>query len=108
VKLPLANGKYRKPARIVAGLVAFAALAIWLFHFYVWYQYVGTRPRLRDASSGRLYPLNTHGYVVYLNKEEDANLARMTAVAVGLFGTAILIDVLLVAQKKNPWEKKQW
>ena len=93
---------------MLTGILGFMALAIWLFHFHLWYQYDGTRPLRPDASSGRVYPLNTHGHVVYLNKEEDARLTSLTVSTFGLFGTAILIDVLFVALKTNPWEKKQW
>ena len=93
---------------MLAGLLGSMALAISLFHFYLWYQYDGTRPRRPDASSGRLYPLNTHGHLVYLNKQEDARLTGLTVLTFGLFGTAILIDVLFVARRTNPWEKKQW
>jgi hypothetical protein len=108
VNLPLVNGNYRKSGRVLAGLLGSMALAIWLFHFYLWYQYDGTRPLRPDASSGRLYPLNTHGHFVYLNKQEVARLTALTVLTFGLFGTAILIDVLFVARRTNPWEKKQW
>ena len=108
MNLPLANGKYRRSGRMLAGLLGIMALAISLFHAYLWYQYDGTRPLRPDASSGRLYPLNTHGHVVYLNKQEDAKLTRLTILTFSLFGTAILMDLLLVVRKTNPWEKKQW
>jgi hypothetical protein len=108
VNHPLANGKYRKSGRMLAGLLGSIGLAIWLFHFYLWYRYDGTRPPRPDASSGRFYPLNTHGHFVYLNKDEDAMLNRLTVLTFGLFGTAIVIDVLFVARRANPWEKKRW
>jgi hypothetical protein len=96
---------------MIAGLLCSSALAIWLFHFYVWYQYDGTRPLRSDALSGRVYPLNTHGHVVYLNKEEDARLTRLTIVAVSLFGIGGLIEGLFASgfvASTKAWEKKQW
>ena len=108
MNLPLANGKYRRSGRMLAGLLGIMALSISQFYVYLWYQYDDTRPLRPDASSGRLYPLNTHGHVVYLNKQEDAKLTRLTILTFSLFGTAILMDLLLVVRKTNPWEKKQW
>jgi hypothetical protein len=98
---------------MLASLLCFSGLAVWLFHFYVWYQYDATRPRQPDALSGSVLAQNTHGHVVYLTKEEDARLTRLTVLAIGLFGTGFLIRGLFVENivwRKNPppWEKKQW
>lgn len=111
VGLPLKNGKYRKPVRPILGLLGSLALAVWFFHFYLWSKYDGTRPLQPDASSGTVYPLNTHGHVVYLNKAEDARLSNLTILTLSLFGTGVLMDVLLVSgfdRRPKPWEKKQW
>jgi hypothetical protein len=109
MNLPLAKGKYRKPARILASLLCFSGLAVWFFHFYVWYQYDGTRQRHPDTSSGRVYPQNTHGHVVYLTKEEDARIRNLTIIAFSLFGTGFLLGGLFVEKKSPvPWEKRQW
>ena len=110
VNLPLAE-KYRKSVRMVASSLCFSGLAVWLFHFYFWYQYDATRPRQPHALSGRLYAQNTHGHVVYLTKEEHARLTKLTILAFSLFGTGVLIGGLLVESWRKsaaPWEKKQW
>lgn len=44
MKLPIAEGKYRKPGGIVARLLIYSGLALWPFHTYVWYDYDGTEP----------------------------------------------------------------
>ena len=109
--LPLADGKYRRIGRLFVGLLGFSALAIWAFHFYLWYQYDGAAPLQPDVSSGRLHPLNTHGHVVYLTKNEDGRLAGLTILTFFLFGIAFLINAFFVegfSNKKMPWEKKQW
>jgi hypothetical protein len=111
VKFPIANGKYRKPGGVLVGILGSLALAIWLFHFCLWYQYAATRPRQFDASSGRLYPLNTHGSVVYLNKDEDTRLTGLTVFAFSLFAIAFITHGVLVDgffKRTMPWEKKQW
>ncbi len=111
--LPLAMGKYRKPARVLASLLCFTGLAIWLFHFCVWYQYDGTRPTYPVQSVGRVFPQNTHGHVVFLTKEEDTRLTRLTILAFSLMGSGFLVGGLFVEGfhwRKNaaPWEKREW
>jgi hypothetical protein len=113
VNFPLANGKYGKPAYKLVAVLGFMALAIWLFHFCLWYQYAATRPCRPDTASGRIYPLNTHGSVAYLNKDEDARLTDLTILAITLFTITFLIHCLFVdgfrlSQRTKPWEKKQW
>ena len=113
MSLPIVSGKYRKPARILAQLLCFSGLAVWLFHFYVRYQYDGTRPLHPDAFSGRVYPQNSHGHVVYLTKEEDARITKLTFLAFSLFGAGFLVEGLFVEKivwRKSPapWEKKRW
>ena len=96
MKLPLANGKYRKRALLPATILGYSALAVWIFHFYLWCQYDATRPARPDAVAGRSYPLNSHGHVVYLTKAEDGNLSRLTIVAFGLFALAFVVSSLWV------------
>jgi hypothetical protein len=108
VKLPVRNGKYRKLGRLLTGIVGSVALAVWLFHFCLWYQYAATRPVRLDASSGRVYPLNTHGSVAYLNKSEDARLTALTLSTVGLVLILFVMHGVLVGFKSvMPWEKRQ-
>jgi hypothetical protein len=114
MKLPLAEGKYRKPAGVVAGLLACSGLAIWLFHTYVWYDYDRTRPRRADSASGRVYPLNTHGHVVYLTEAEDARLTRLAVLSFslicgGLIAATLFVENVFVWRKKGqPWEKRKF
>src|SRR5215472_3058912 len=97
MKLPLENGKYRRPARTIAVFLSFLALAVWFFHLYVWYGYDGKNPLHPDGPSGRIYALDTHGHIVYLNKEEDTNLTDLTILAFSLFGIACLAEGLFVS-----------
>jgi hypothetical protein len=68
VSLPLANGKYRKFGAVLVTILGSIAFAIWIFHFCLRYQYAATRPGRPVPSSGRLYALNTHGTIAYINK----------------------------------------
>jgi hypothetical protein len=103
VNLPLAKGKYSKPAVLFGRILAYTGLAFWLFHFYVWYQYDATRPRQPDASAGRLYAQNTHGHVVYLTKEEGARLTNLSILALSLLLSGGLCLPLFV--EKTVWIK---
>jgi hypothetical protein len=111
MKVPLANGKYSKPARLGAEFLCFSGVAIWLFHFYVFYQYDATRPTRPDVTSGRVYAQNNHNRVVYLNKAEDFRIFMLRTSAFCLFIAGIAVGYLFVNEwnrKPQPWEKKQW
>jgi hypothetical protein len=113
MKLPLANGKYRRPAAIISKLLLFSALAVWFFHFYVWYQYDGTRPSAPDVASGRVLAQNSHGHVVYLTVEEKNRLRNIVVAAGLLLVTGILVGTLFAPDavwKKppKPWEVRRW
>jgi hypothetical protein len=113
MNLPVANGRYRKSARIFASFFCFLALAVWLFSFHIWYQYDSTRPRQPDVSSGRVYEQNTHGHIVYLTSEEGSRITKFRLLAVGLLGIGLLVGGLFVEnfvwrKPPAPWEQKQW
>jgi hypothetical protein len=107
--LPLAGGKYPEAAKKVSVFLGFLALAVWLFHLYVWYRFDGSRPSQPDRLSGRIYALNTHGHIVFLSRDENRELAGLTIAAVSLFGVAVVIDGLFgdgCASPKKSWEKR--
>ena len=90
--------------------MAILGLGVWLFHFYVWYRYVDTRPARPDPSQGRTYVLNNHGIYRYLTKREDNFLTELTVVAFSLLicSGVIYSVVLREPRKPRPWEKKQF
>jgi len=51
-------------------LSAIVALVSWTASFALWYHYAFTRSDVRQPESGRIFPLNTHGSVVYLTAHE--------------------------------------
>jgi hypothetical protein len=66
-----------KPIKIVSGVLA---LAFWFSSFAVWMYFSAYRPHVSAEGSGRRYPLETHGSVVYLTAaEHDALYALMIA-----------------------------
>jgi hypothetical protein len=96
MKIPLADGKYRRPAKIVSGTLAFSALAVWIFYFYAYYQFDSSRPRIADETVGRVFAQSNHGHVVYLTAAEHNRLIMIAILAGALFGIAFLIDALFV------------
>ena len=110
MKLPLAEGRHRKPAEMLGKIFGFSALAIWFFSFYVFYQYDATRPVVANVSVGRVYPQNNHGHYVYLTGEEARHIESLRVLAFVLLGltftTALYVRDPL--KRKAPWEKKRW
>ncbi len=102
--------KYRTAWRVIARSMAVLALGVWLFHGYVWYRFVDTRPARADPAQGRIYVLNNHGIYRYLTKQEDNLLTEITVAAFSLFvGSGLIYSfVLREPRKPQPWEKKQF
>jgi hypothetical protein len=80
-----ARGRRRRAA-LAAGIawliLFFSAIALWIY-------YDGTRPTTPDPAVGRIYPLNTHGSIVYLLYEERVRLY-------GLIGAALIAGVVMI------------
>jgi hypothetical protein len=96
---------------VISKGMAVLALGVWLFHFYVWYRYVDTRPAHPDPAQGRTYVLNNHGTYRYLTKQEDNLLTEISVVAFSLFVCSGLIYYFILGErptKSQPWEKKQF
>ena len=112
MKLPLANGKYRRPALIVGRVLAFSGVAIWFSYIWLWTHYDSTRPRLPDVAAGRVIVQNTHGHYVYLTGEESNRLTDLEILAVILFVTGFVIGVLFsqdgfARKRSKPWEVRR-
>jgi hypothetical protein len=110
-----ARKKYHKPARILAFALVWGGLAVWLYHFHVYYKYDETQPLVEDFASGRIYPQNNHGHVVYLTKEEGNRLTKLTAVAFSLIISGFLVGRYFVGKDEfglrrtpKPWEIKRF
>ena len=67
-------------------------LGVWvLANSILWYHYAETRPRVRNPAAGHIYPLNTHGSVVYLTLTDCIILYGALGVgAVGAFSVIAL------------------
>jgi hypothetical protein len=75
---------------IRAALVAGIALLILFFSaIELWIYYDRTRPPTPDPAVGRIYPMNTHGSIVYLLYEERVRLY-------GLIGAALIAGVVMI------------
>jgi hypothetical protein len=113
MNLPLAKGKYRRPALIVARLLGFSGLAVWFTYIGLWTHYDSTRPRVPDVATGRVIVQNTHGHYVYLTAEERTRLTDLEIVAAILVVTSFLMGALFAQdgfkrKSQKPWEVRRW
>jgi membrane protein YdbS with pleckstrin-like domain len=81
-----------KVTEIAAGCLA---LAIWVGAMALWMHLDATRPHTADAATGRIYALNTHGSIAYLNHRERTMMRTLTWTAGALFVTGVGIDILV-------------
>jgi hypothetical protein len=77
--------------RFARGLAALS-VAVWLVYIGLFFQFARTRPRTPDASTGRIYSINNHGKVAYLNRSENLWLYALSGAAITMFGIAFALD----------------
>jgi|GEM_PF-4559900 len=81
--------------RIIMGVLA---LGFWFSSFFVWKYFDAHGLRTPDPQSGKVYPLDTHGSVVYLTYHEHCFLYGLMLAGMVLF---LLSVVFYFAGKKQ-------
>jgi len=69
----------------------------------LWMYYDATRPITPDPTTGRIYPQNTHGSIVYLIRQEEMNASALMWVGGVLMVVAIGID-MSVRPFRRQWQ----
>jgi hypothetical protein len=80
------------PRKRVARIMAASAVAIWFGYLGLFLQYAGTRPRSPQPKTGRIYSINNHGTIAWLNQSENLRLWLTSGSAVAIFITAMALD----------------
>lgn len=73
--------------KLISGVLA---LCFWFLSFFVWKFFDAHRMTTAEPESGRIYPLSTHGSVVYLTNGEHYFLYGLIFAGVGFFLLAII------------------
>jgi hypothetical protein len=71
-----------KIAKVVSGILG---VVFWFSSFFVWQYYDAYRPTTYLPEAGRIFPLNTHGSIVYLTTGEHYLLYGLMAAGIGFF-----------------------
>jgi len=79
-----------KALEIVAVVVA---AVLWFTYSFLWMYYDSTRPRIQDSGADRIYRLNTHGSIVYLNRGEEFLLNVLMLASGVCFVAAVCVDI---------------
>ena len=87
--------------KCVEAAAAVVGVGLALSSAELWMHYAYTRPTMLGAGSGRVYSLNTHGSIVYLNAGERSLLNTLMIIGGVLFVGAVLIDIV-----KKPFRKE--
>jgi hypothetical protein len=82
--------------KLVVGVLA---LGFWFSSFFVWKYFDANGLRIPDLQSGKIYPLNTHGSVVYLTCHEHYFLYGLMLAGMVLF---LLTIVFCFVGSKRP------
>jgi len=86
-----------KRLQVATIAIAFAAGSA---AYSLWMHYAGTRPNTLDVTVGRTIPLNTHGTVVFLTRDEKQRLD-----ALGFTMELSLLSSVLIYVFRKPFGK---
>jgi hypothetical protein len=86
--------RWRIRGRPLAGVLGAIGIGLGLGSWVLGSAYGYTKPSSPNAAIGRLYPLNIHGYIVYLNSREQYLFYGLQVVAALFFVTGIIVDVI--------------
>lgn len=81
---------------VLEGIFGVSALGLFLIYWSTLVHYGRTRPIVADEETGRIYPFNNHGVIVYLNLTERHRLDLFVWSAAACFLAAILIGVFVL------------
>ena len=86
-----------------------SAVGVFLYYMGLDEQFMHTRPTVANPSTGRIYSLNNHGFVVYLTSAEQKRLHILALMAAFFFLIAVLIGVFIETSWRNPkpWETRR-
>jgi hypothetical protein len=88
-KKPRAERSFRV---MIARILLYSSLALWLSFIGLFEHYSQTRPTVENLSEGRTYKQNNHGYYTYLTSGEHSRLRILGIVAPVLFLVGSLVD----------------
>jgi hypothetical protein len=87
-----------KTLKAIAGILG---LCFWFSSGLVWMYFDAHRPTFADPQSGRIYPLNTHGSIVYLTPVENNTLTALTVAGFGLILVATVLHLFISASARK-------
>jgi len=67
---------------VVARLLGATGVLLMILTAYMYFHYADTRPTVPEDKIGRIYPLNVHGRVIYLVRQEQLGLYVLGGVTV--------------------------
>ena len=80
---------------VVARLLGATVVLLMILTAYMYFHYADTRPTVPEEKISRIYPLNVHGRVIYLVREEQLGLY-----ALGGLTVSCILSFGLVVQLK--------
>ena len=95
-------GNVRRFWKIVGTTLAWVGLTGILCTAVLWTHQLHTLPRSPDQMSGRIYPRNIHGIVVYQTRSESDRLEIVQYGSIGIFAVSFLMSLYY----KNKWDAR--
>lgn len=85
--------------RTIAVILMVPALSVAFYSGTIWNRYLKELPRSPNPTTGRIYPRNIHGIIVYQTHAEQLRLDLMDEISTGVFFAGLIIGAI---------EEKHW
>lgn len=76
---------------------------VFLIAFFIFlglaFHYLSTLKAVPDVKTGAIYPLNIHGWIVYLNRQQHVLLNGLETISVACAVVAVAIKLLVLRRK---------
>lgn len=89
--------------KVAAVVLCLIGLAGGIWSFAIWNQYLINLPRSPDSTTGRVYPLNMHGIVLYQTAVERSRLHTVEYSSNGLFFLGLALGAVYLRLSRGIW-----
>lgn len=89
------GSRVTRTLKILSGVLA---LGCWFSWFFLWKYFDAHKPDTPEPSKGMIYPLNTHGSIVYITQNEHYALYGLIVAAIAFF---LLVVVFRLIETKK-------
>jgi len=89
--MSVASSKWWKRTGMMLALIGFAGI---FWTLAIWSSYLNSLPRTPVAATGKIFPLNIHGVVVFQTREEQQRLDLVQYSSIAIIAVSFMMSLM--------------